>query len=213
VSCLDRAPVSLGAGSDLDRIGKKPIYIATVETLELVLDIEILQKSSLIRDIVSSNYLRDPIEWERAGLIDRDTQIQEYSRNYHTQDKRHRYNLSDIHRGDLPKDEWSSIGGVLLLERLEKTYPILLKRKTVLARKSVILLSEVIVEGFDLGEDIADSVFHMIVLVASTDNHLRMTQYAVSESVSSLEFLDNLALFAWHLSHHIVTIWVDLGTE
>ena len=75
--CLDRAPVPLSAGSDLDRICKKSIYIATVETLEFVLQIEILQESSLVRDIISSLDLWYPIEWECAGLIDCDTQVEE----------------------------------------------------------------------------------------------------------------------------------------
>ena len=77
VCCLDRAPVPLGTPSDLDRIRKKSVHIATVEALELVLDIEILQEASLIRDIVSTLDSWDPIEWERAGLIDRDTDVQQ----------------------------------------------------------------------------------------------------------------------------------------
>lgn len=179
VSCLDRAPVPLGTSSDLDRIRKKSVHIATVETLELVLDIEILEEASLVGDVVSPVYLGDAIEWEGAQLIDRDTYIEEYRRDDHSEDERHRDQLSDVHGCDSSPEQWGSICRVLLLEGFEEPYPILLERKTILARKSIIFFSQLIIEGFDLGEDIADSVFHMRVLVAGTDHHLRMAEYAI----------------------------------
>ena len=89
-------------------------------------------------------------------------------------------------------------GFVLFLELFQEYDLFLLKIKSILLREMIIFFSEVVVEALDLGEDIADSVFHIIVLVATPHNHLRMTEYAIPECVSSLELLDDLALISWH---------------
>lgn len=108
---------------------------------------------------------------------------------------------------------WESHSFVSFSELFQKDNLSFLELESIFFREKLIFFSEFIVEAFDLGEDIADSVFHKRVLVACADNHLRMTQYAIPEGVSFFELLDNLAFFAWHLCHHIVTIWIDLSTE
>ena len=152
------------------------------------------------------------IECECGVLIYREGNIEDNSRDEHPIDKRNREEVPNVRRDDVfPARELH--GFVLFLELFQEYDLFLLKIKSILLREMIIFFSEVVVEALDLGEDIADSIFHMRGLVARTDNHLRMTEYAIPECVSSLELLDDLALVSWHLSHNIVTIWVDFRTE
>jgi hypothetical protein len=70
---------------------------------------------------------------------------------------------------------WESHSLVSFSELLQENNLFFLELESIFCRESIIFFPEFIVEGFDFGEDIADSVFHVIVLVARTDHHLRMT--------------------------------------
>ena len=90
VSSLERTPVSLSASPNLDRIRKKSVHIATVETVELLDDIEVVEESTLIDKKILARYARYLIEPEYDMLVHSQAHIQKYRRNNSAIDKWHR---------------------------------------------------------------------------------------------------------------------------
>jgi hypothetical protein len=52
VSRLERTPIPLSTSTDLDRIGKYSIHIATIEAVDLFEEIEVVEESAIIGDIL-----------------------------------------------------------------------------------------------------------------------------------------------------------------
>jgi hypothetical protein len=122
MSWLEWTPISLSTSTDLDRIGKHSIYIAAVEAVDLLQEIEIVEESAIIGDELWSSHMRDPIEWKCNKLIDTEADIEKYGRDDDPIDK---WNREDIANMDpLGRDEilveWSFFGFILLSEHLEK---------------------------------------------------------------------------------------------
>jgi hypothetical protein len=122
VSGLEWTPVPLSASSDLDRIGKYSIHIATVETVDLFQEIEIVEEPAIIGDVLWSSDMRYPIERKCDQLVDTQTDIEKNRRDDDTIDKWDRENIADMDplgRNEVLVER-SFFGLVLLREHLEE---------------------------------------------------------------------------------------------
>jgi hypothetical protein len=50
-------------------------------------------------------------------------------------------------------------------------------------------------------------------LFATSDDHLRMTQYSVSDHIALLELSDDPPFWTWTLSHHIMLRGIDFFSD
>lgn len=130
VSSLNRTPVSLCSGTYLYRIRKESIHITTIETIHLLYEIEIVEKSAFIDKKFTSFYIRNMIETECGILIYRESNIEDNSRDDHPIDKRNREKVSDI-RWDDVFPTWEFLGLVFSSELFEKYDFFLLKIKSI----------------------------------------------------------------------------------
>ena len=208
IRSLYRAPIALCASGYLDRVGKESIDVATVEALEFLLEIEIVEKSSIIDDIIRAYYSRYTIESECDRLIESDTDIEKYNWYDHREDEWHRNKLSDICTSKR-SPEWEFETFISLFEFREKYHFLLIEGKTILLKESSIFYMKIMIERFYLEEDLLYGRFHKMKLVSRTHDYLRMTKHTISDHISLLELCDDLTQRTWLLSHDIMTRWID----
>lgn len=84
---LDGAPIALGPGADFHGVGEQSIDIGAIETMNLLNEIQVVEKSAVIDDIVLSFHRGYPIEGEGGVLIDADAYIQNDCRDNHHVDE------------------------------------------------------------------------------------------------------------------------------
>jgi hypothetical protein len=133
-------PVSLSPTSYLDTISKKSIHIATIEALDFLDDIEIIEKSPIKYDIFRSLHSWYPIERKGYYMIDRDTNIEKYCWDDHPQDEWYSDNLSYIHQGNW-KFPLRELQTLISSSRLfGEDHFFFFERESILRSKSIILL-------------------------------------------------------------------------
>lgn len=96
LSRLERTPETFCPRTHLNRIRKYSVHIATVETIDLLEDIEIVEESSIIHDEVRPANERNGIEWESDTLIDREGYIEKYGWNDHPVDEWNREDITNM---------------------------------------------------------------------------------------------------------------------
>lgn len=160
MSCFYWAPVSLCPTSNLDRISKKTIHITTVETLDFLDDIKIVEKLPIKYDILRPLHSWYPIEGECYRMIDRDTDIEDKSWEYHPEDKWHSDNLTYIHHGKWEFPFWKFHALIPSSHLFDEYDPLFFKGESIFLRKTIIFFFKIIIQGFDFCQDIFDSRFH-----------------------------------------------------
>ena len=159
---FQRTPETLSTSANLDCIGKYTIHIATVETIDLFEEIEIVEKSSIVEDIVGAFDSRDRVEWESDVLIDGEGDVEDSDREEHPVDKWYREDISympPIFRNDIGIER-SLFGLILFSKYFEKDDSLSLEIESILRSETIIFSAQFMIQCFDLGEDIADSVSH-----------------------------------------------------
>ena len=159
VRCLDWTPIPLCSSAYLYCICKQSIHITTIEAVNFLNDIEIIEKSTLIDKVLRALHTRYSIEWKCCPLIDRDTYIKNNSRNKHSINKWNWEEMSQICWHHIPPS-WESELLISLAKLLKKYDPLFCERKTVFLSESIIFLTKLRIERLDLWENILDSWFH-----------------------------------------------------
>lgn len=149
-----RTPVPFGSSGDFHRIGKETVYIATVETVNFLDDIEIIQKPSIIGDKITSFYFWYAIEWKGYVMIDGDKDIQDNRRDDHGVNKGKREKMTDIF-GDGVSPCRNTKGFVSFANFFEKYDFLFSYKKSIFFGETSLFFSERFIELVDFFENIS----------------------------------------------------------
>ena len=98
---LDRAPVLLGAGGDLDHIGQDSVRIGAVLAVDLLNQIQIREMVSVKGQIFGASDPGDPVDRKADPLVGRTDQIQQGDRDQTRVDDRDRQQNQESRAEDI----------------------------------------------------------------------------------------------------------------
>lgn len=152
---LERAPVPFGACAYLHSIGKKPIDIAAVETIDLLEPVEVIQKPSFVDKMIAPSDPRDAIERESRILVYGQEDIEHESRDNHHIDK---WSSDDVPYRSIEEHAEKPFleAFVSLGEFLEEYYFSFLDSIPVLGRESGIFLFQICAKRFKSFDEFVD---------------------------------------------------------
>ena len=101
---LDRAPVLLGAGGDLARVGDQAGGVAAIGAVEFLERVEIRQLGAVEDDVIAAPDLADAVERETDGVVDGQAEVENRQRHDEAVDERRREQVLRP-AGEQPADE------------------------------------------------------------------------------------------------------------
>ncbi len=86
VGMLDRTEIGFGARQNFAHVAHQPVAVFTVEAVEFLDEIEVLQLGPVIHQVVAAAHLGDAVNRKAAPLVKTHAQVQQHQRKNHAVD-------------------------------------------------------------------------------------------------------------------------------
>ena len=159
VCCLYRTPIPLSSRSNFDRISSKPIKITTIEAVNFLDDIQVIEKSTLIEKIIFSFDDWNMVKRETYPLIEGNNEVKKKRKRKDAINKRNREKMPNI-RWNNVFPSWELKSTISFSKFIKKNDLSFLEFKTIFFCESIIFSSEFDIEFLDFFQYFSDRCVH-----------------------------------------------------